>query len=48
MRERPTIPRLDALRRCNIGSRNAAVLPDPVCAEAHTSRPRKIAGIAAV
>lgn len=31
---------------CNIGKRNAAVLPDPVCAHAITSRPAIIMGIA--
>jgi hypothetical protein len=30
------------------GRMNAAVFPEPVCADAHTSPPRKIAGIAAL
>jgi hypothetical protein len=34
-------------RRCSSGRENAAVLPEPVCAEPRTSRPCRIAGMAA-
>jgi hypothetical protein len=42
------VPRGLSISWCRIGSRNAAVLPLPVVAEASTSRPASAGGIASV